>query len=319
MRKPQGFFITAKITFSGTIPCQQYGNVVPTFEITADTHEDAVELGLQKLQDIWNRVGTKPLDIDRGQPQQVPAKPTGVIKKCRVSGAEVIFDPVAHTYHDKQGRKYRGGSSFAAEYKSPFEADIISGKMAAKHGVPQEDILAMWKLNSEASTTFGTSLHAALELYGRYLELSKILKDGTDESCLTKNPVLRPIVQKFFTEERIAEKAYYEEFVADPDTLSCGLIDRLVVDDDGLWVEDYKSNASVTDKKETYLAPFKDLVEPNALGGYVIQLSYYAAILKKYGRNVKGLRIHHWDGEGWTTYEREMIDISGELKSIKEN
>ncbi|AXF51590.1 RecB-like exonuclease [Mycobacterium phage Constella] len=290
----------------------------PSFEIEAPSHEEAFEIGLQKLQQIWNRVGSNPLDINRGEPA-APTKPQGILKKCRVSGAEVIFDPVVHTYYDHQGRKYRGGSTFASQYKSPFLAQTIAEKMAAKHGVSADDILAMWQLNSEASTSFGTSLHAALELYGRYLELSKTLKGGTDESCLTKNPVLRPIVQKFFTEERKAEVAYYEEFVADPETLSCGLIDRLVVEPDGLWVEDYKTNASVTDKKEVYLPPFKDVVEPNALGGYTIQLSYYGAILKKYGRNVKGLRIHHWDGEGWTTYEREMVDISGELKPIKEN
>jgi len=281
---------------------------MPEFEVEGSSFDEAVELGLSQYKSIWDRVGEKPLDIDRGQAPKVA--PTAIKKRCRVSGVIVYFDPVAHTYTDADGNRYTGGSTFASRYKSPFAADVVAGKMAAKHGVKKEDIRAMWSLNAEASSTFGTSVHAALQLYGEYLELSKAVKDGSDESALTSNPVLRPIVESFFTEERKAETAFYEEFVANPKELACGLIDRLVVESDGLVIEDYKTNADVN-KPEKVLAPFAGVVPNTALGTYFIQMSYYARALQAHGRTVKEVRVHHWVPEsGWVTYPNEVVDLS---------
>lgn len=295
-----------RMTLGAVVPTQQYGNLQPQIEVTGSTFEEMVDLGLSRMKMIWDRAGEKPLEIDRRSSEV----PQGEILRCRVSGTEVIFDPIAHTYHDRQGRKYLGGSTFASRYKKPFEGELIAGKMATKHGVEAGEILDMWKLNAEASSTFGTAVHAALQLYGEYLELSKSVKDGSDESALTSNPVLRPIVEAFFTDERKAEKAYYEEFVADARTLRCGLIDRLVVEDGGtLVVEDYKTNASV-EKPETVLEPFKNVVPNSALGIYFIQLSYYAAILAAHGRVVRAIRVHHWRGDdGWVTHEHEPLNL----------
>lgn len=298
-----------------TIPVAQYANVTPEIEGHGATEEEARADAIRQLKLIWDSLGEKPLEIDRHLP--VAGGSTGIVKRCRVSGTEVIFDPVAHTYTDRQGRRYRGGSTFASLFKSGFPGALIAGKMATKNDVSAQEILDMWALNAEASSTFGTSVHAALQLYGEYVELSRKVKDGSDESALTSNPVLRPIVEKFFTEQRKAETAFYEEFVADSETLSCGLIDRLVVDEDGLWIEDFKTNASI-DKSETILKPFKGVIEPTSLGIYTIQLSYYGRILQAHGRTIKGLRIHHWtevDGEwDWVTHEREILDLEEAMK-----
>lgn len=302
-----------KVTFGATIPTQQYGNIQPSFDLEGDNYEELADLGASYLKYLWDRVGENPLNIDRHK----VSGPNGELKRCRVSGTQVIFDSIAHTYHDLQGNKFTGGSTFAAKYKSKFAGDIIAGKMANKNGVSAKEILDMWSLNAEASSTFGTSVHAALQLYGEYLELSKAVKDGSDESALTSNPVLRPIVQAFFTEERIAEKAFYEEFVANAKEKTCGLIDRLVSEDDGLWVEDFKTNADI-EKSETISKPFKGVVPNTALGAYWLQLSFYARILIAAGRVVKGLRVHHWteveDEAGakvwkWVTHEHEVVNL----------
>lgn len=294
-----------KVCLGATIPTQQFGNLQPTIECEAETIEAALEAALGHVKSLWDRTAKEPLEIDRGKPEA----PVGEILRCRVSGAEVIFDPVRHTYRDRDGHYYLGGSTFASRYKAPFASELIAGKMASKNGVGAQDILAMWKLNAEASSTFGTSVHAALQLYGEYVELSRSVKDGSDESALTSNPVLRPIVEAFYTDEHRAEKAYYEEFVADAKTLRCGLIDRLVVEDDGLYVEDFKSNA-VIDKPEVILEPFKNIVPNNSLGVYWLQLSYYASILMAHGRNVKGLRVHHLHDGAWVTHEHDVVDLS---------
>lgn len=288
---------------AATIPVMQYGNLQPSFTVEAESHSEAMELALEQVKEIWDRTAKEPLSIN--QP------PKGEVLRCRVSGAEVIFDPVAHTYHSRDGRRYTGGSTFAGKFTSEFPGELIAGKMATKHNVKASEILSMWELNAFASQTFGTSMHAALQLYGEYLELSRAVKDGGDDSALTSNPVLRPIVLAFF-EGREDEKAYYEEFVADARTFRCGLIDRLVVEDDGLWVEDFKSNKDVH-KSETILEPFKGVVPNTALGAYWLQLSYYSTILQSHGRIVKGLRVHHWTGTEWVTYEHPVVDLSPAL------
>lgn len=296
---------------TAVIPTQQYGNLQPSFDVEAGSHEAAVELGLQRMKFIWDRIGEKSLDIDRTRKQA----PAGEILSCWASGTQVYFDPIEHVYRDAHGQRWLGGSTFAGKYASEFASNAISKRMADKHGVDAKAIQAMWALNADASSTFGTSVHAALQLRGEYAELSRAVKDGELDSALTTNPVLRPIVEAFF-EGRENEVAKYECFLADPVRKHCGLIDRLVIEEDGsVWVEDYKTNANV-EKKETILKPFKDIVPGTALGRYWLQLSFYARILQAHGKVVNGLRVHHWtaDEDGkyhWVTHEHPVIDLDG--------
>lgn len=301
------------VSLGATIPVAQYANLQPVITMEGETVEAAMAAALGEIKKLWDQTAKEPLDIDRGQPPT--SAPAGRILQCRVSGAKVIFDPIAHTYHDLQGRRYMGGSTFAGKFKSEFHGALIAGKMAEKHGVDADKIQAMWALNAEASSSFGTGVHAALQLYGEYLELSKTIK-GSDESALTKNPTLRPMVEKFFTPERSAIQSYYEEFVADEKSLRCGLIDRLEVEPDGLRITDFKTNTSL-DGKEKILPPFDKAVPHTNLGVYWLQLSHYASVLQAHGRIVKGLRVYHWTGSDWDEYDHDVVDLSPAFEEKK--
>lgn len=295
---------------TATIPTQQYGNIQPTFEVEAETHEEAMNLALARIKEVWDRASGKgPLNINRN----LPDIPAGEILRCQVSGTEVYFDPIEHVYRGADGRRWLGGSTFAGRYESDFPGELIAEKMGTKHGVDPRKILAMWELNANASSTLGTAVHAALQLYGEYRELSEKTKDGSDESALTSNPVLRPIVEAFY-KDRQHEKARYEAFVADPVRRHCGLIDRLLIEDDGLTIEDFKTNADVQ-KKKTVLEPFKGIVPNTSLGIYWLQLSFYARILISHGRTVKGLRVHHWVDDHWETHEHPVVDLTPAMTS----
>lgn len=232
------------------------------------------------------------------------------VLKCWASGFEVSFDPEAHHYIPVGDKPWLSGSAFADKFTSEFQGELIAGKCATKYGVEATDLLSMWELNAEVSRTLGTALHGALQLRGEYAELSRATKDGKLDAALTKNPILRPIVEAFFTAERDLEVAAYEAFVADPVLSHCGQIDRLVVDPDGgVWVEDFKTNTDLS-KRETIKAPFKGVVESTQLGAYWLQLSFYARILESQGKTVKGLRVHHWTGGEWVTHSSPVIDIT---------
>ena len=298
--------MTDKVQFGGqaVIPVGSYANIQPSFTVEGDTFEDARDLWLAEVSKIFS-AANKDIDLSFSlAPVRVSA---GVDLTCWASGTVVNFDPVQHVYSPG---KWLSGSAFASQFTPDFPAALIAGKMAAKYGVSAEQILSMWALNAEASSTFGTSVHAALQLHGEYLSLSQAVK-GSNESALTKNPVLRPIVESFFA-GREDEHAVYEAFVADPVLRHCGQIDRLLIEDDGLVIEDFKTNTDLT-KAEAISKPFKGVVEPTKLGAYWLQLSFYGEIIRRHGHKVKGLRIHHWTGSDWVTYDHDVVDISGAI------
>lgn len=288
---------------SATIPCQQYGNLQPTFDVEADTHEEAMDKAIQLVKDVWDRTASKPLEVRK---IDTPRLIFGEELRCWASGTRVTFDAYNHIYETDKG-KWLSGSAFAGRYKGEFLAPLIAGKMATKYGADAAEIIAMWELNRDASATVGTAVHAALQLRGQYAELSRTVKDGSLESALTKNEILLPIVEAFFA-TRDQEDARYEVFVADPARAHCGFIDRLVIEDDGLIVEDFKTNYEL-EKSETIKAPFKGVIPNTKLGAYWLQLSFYARILQTHGKTVKLLRVHNWANGEWVTYEHEPIDL----------
>lgn len=295
-----------------TIPVAQYANVQPKIVGQGETPDEAREDAIRQLKVIWDSLGERPLEINR----HASGTPAGILLKCWASGFGVYFDPVEHVYRGPDGVKWLGGSTFAGRYQSEFDSALVSKKVADKHQVDAQEVRDMWALNAEASATVGTAVHAALQLRGEYAELSKATKDGTLEAALSKNPILRPIVEKFF-EGREREVARYECFVADAARNHCGLIDRLLIEEDGVWVEDFKTNTDIM-KSETIKVPFKGLVPNTKLGGYWLQLSFYARILIVHGVTVKGLRVHHWTGTDWETHEHDVIDIDGIIKAHEE-
>jgi hypothetical protein len=289
-----------KFQLTGVIPVYQYANLQPTIETEADTFEEARDNALLQMKTIWDSVA------EGGKTLALPEKQTAfAVQKCEISGAEVPFDTASHTY----GPGWIGGSTFAGRYKTKFPKELIADKTAKKFDLPPQTVIDMWEKNGEASSSLGTAIHAALELYGKYLPTSMKIK-GSNESVLHKNPLLTPIVEGFYT-GREKENARYEVFVADAEKKFCGFIDRLLIVDPEkkiVRVQDYKTNPDIH-KKETVLAPFKGVVEDSSLGVYWLQLSFYAYILIKHGYTVEGLDIFNYDGREWGTYQSDVIPI----------
>lgn len=293
---------------SATIPTGQYQNIEPAFTVEAESFEEARDLWLTRMAEIHSLVG-KQLDI---QPATSPLPVEWLT--CWASGAQVPFEPVNHRY-GKPGESWMSGSVFASQFMSEFDAGAASWRVGNKHGVDSRLVRDMWELNASASTLFGSAVHAAVQLRGQYIGVSQATKDGTDEACLTKNTTLRPIVEEFFN--NFPGPFEHEVFVADVDSKRCGQIDLLKVVAAGAKtcrVGDLKTNADIR-KKQTIKAPFKGVVSSDELGGYWLQLSFYADLLVRHGWTVEGLDIFHWDADyGWQCFSRDVVDLSGVLK-----
>ena len=212
-----------------------------------------------------------------------------------IFGNEIFYDDTLHQYTNALGEVYLSGSQYAGQFESPFDAEMISGKMANKFGLSSdeaESIRDMWALKAEASASFGTAIHAALELYGKY----KWLAEKVDkETHFHDNPVLKQAVSSFYSEYPNLDGVRYESLVVDHKMKRAGRIDRLeyCVEDDSWYITDFKSN---TDIKKS-------------LKKYWKQLSFYAAILIANGCKVKGLKIYHYTGDKWDTIVGDVINI----------
>lgn len=278
-----------KYTMAATIPTTQYGNLQPSIEAEVDSIEEGQSLILPHIQDLWAKFGNKPLETNE---QKRASGDRKLVKD--IFGNEIYYDDIAHVYTNSLGEIYQSGSQFAEAFEKPFDSEMISGKMAKKAGLSDDEaqeIRDMWRLKADASMSFGTAVHAALELYGKYRSIAD--KVGK-ETHLHDNVALNKAVTLFYEEYPETENVGYECLIVDHKAKRAGRIDRLEYDEDGgVWITDFKTNFDV--KK--------------SIKKYWLQLSFYAAIIKANGLKVKGLKIYHYNGETWKTIPGEVIDI----------
>lgn len=266
-----------KIKLGAVIPTVQYGNLQPEFEAEVDDSlalETFKELE-KRIQQVWDKYGEKPLTTNANNRKSID---------CFVGGS-IFYDDDTHTYTNEKGEVYMSGSQYAKSLEKPFDMEKISQAMATKFGVEAKDIQAMWKLKAEISTGYGTAIHKALELYGRYESLAESLEKTTH---LHDNPSIKHAVESFYKAHK-GENAKNEIFIVDHKAKRAGQIDRLlVVGDKKCRVQDFKTNSNIEKSLPTYW----------------VQLEFYAGILKAAGWEVEGLDIFHYNGE-WTTYEHK--------------
>lgn len=294
-----------KYTLTAVVPVAQYANLQPSIEVEAETLEEAQEMVLPYIEDFFNKYSEK---HKIGAEKRALSKGRVLLKD--LFGNEIYYDDATHEYTNSLGEVYLSGSQYASE--DPFDGEYWAQEFVNKYGLKEEDkqkILAMWEVNGSASSSFGTALHAAIELYGTYHELADIidmdlktekrkkLDAKTDKnSALSKLPYLKDCVMKFFTEERLSEVAQYEVLVVDHKNKRAGRIDRLLTLPDGSFeIRDMKTNHKI-------LAPEKKI--------YTKQLSFYGDIIiangHKLGKNP--LMLHHWTDNEWKDIKLEKID-----------
>lgn len=295
-----------QVKVGGVINLGEYSDIRP--EVTVEVEEgesvaQATEAAMDELRRIWSTTDNKQLPSGRSSGVQFEKM------KCYLSGAEVDFDPVSHTYYVGED-KLMSGSTWAEQFVPKFDKAMILPKSAAKLETTPEEVDAYWQSKADVSTTFGTALHQALEHYGKYKELAdKDIDTKTGKSKgLGIHPSLAPIVEAYF-EGRENEVAVYEPFIADLKNLRCGQVDRVVITGDKKCViHDYKTNGDLFKQgtPKTLKSPYTFL--PNQpIGKYALQLSFYKAIFEAHGWEVEGLIVDHWTGEVWEEIEVKPV------------
>lgn len=275
-----------ELTVSAVISTAQYNNIQPA--ITVEVDDDIEEAKALAMSHI---VGISQQYAEEGKALQGGTTSSNARKVECLVGGSILYDPVAHVYTNDKGEVYLSGSQYAKKFDKETDFGAIAGKMTKNHPtIETKDLVAMWKLRGEISASFGTTAHQALEMYGKYKDISEKLGK---EYHLSPIPMVRKIVDDFF-KGRESEKAIYEPMIVDHDRKWAGQIDRLVVTGDKKCIiEDFKTNSDMT---------------PAKIETYTHQLSFYKAIMESGGWTVEGIRLHHLDGS-WKTIELTSKEI----------
>lgn len=230
----------------------------------------------------------------------------------------------------KELKGFMSGSKFPEQFYQPFDREGILAAMAEKYNVDADAIEAMWKLNNEASTGYGTAIHAALENYDRNFKLgdkTKFVKEFKTKPteygpnrALSKNPFIKKIVEDFQDKFGGDYERLSEVFIWDAGLKLCGSIDRLVVVDRKkkiVRIQDFKTDGNIHEKKYQLAdSPFKDKMGSELLDYHWLQLSFYAFLLEIKGYDVQGLDIYWLNPEklcrgenAWEEFSSKPIDI----------
>lgn len=221
---------------------------------------------------------------------------------------------------------YTSGSRFPRKFFKQFtdeDKERVLDYYEREKDVKREDVEKMWDMKADIATSFGSAIHAALEMYYTYNKVGEKItgKDGLNKA-FSKNKFIEYIVRTLVND--IGPGSYLpEQFIWHEGLRFCGAIDLLeVVNKNTVIIHDYKTSSDVKSKVyQEKNSPFKKDVDNTQLGEYWLQLSFYAHILKQYGINVKELQIHHLDPERlvqgkrpWVHYKHDVVDISKALK-----
>ena len=230
----------------------------------------------------------------------------------------------------KELKGFMSGSKFPEQFYQPFDREGILAAMAEKYNVDADAIEAMWNLNNEASTGYGTAIHAALENYDRNFKLgdkTKFVKEFKTKPteygpnrALSKNPFIKKIVEDFQDKFGGNYERLSEVFIWDTGLKFCGSIDRVRIVDAKkkiVHVQDFKTDGNIHEKKYQLAdSPFNDKIGNELLDYHWLQLSFYAFLLEIKGYTVEWLDIYWLNPEklcrgenAWEEFSSKPIDI----------
>jgi hypothetical protein len=262
-----------------------------------------------------------------------------IITKHSFSEPDVIvdFNDTKHIYNMRWegGTKVlKGGTTFIKRFYNEFDAPKIARQCSKYWGVKASDIEEMWASNGAVAGQFGSVVHLALEHYINFQKIGQTItetrqkagKDVEGNYAMPKHPFLKKTIESLnkltdkLDKKHNAEEIVAEALVTDSATGWGGLVDRLAILDKKnkiARVQDYKVNIGA-EKEEPHSKPkppFSHL-PANKLTKYALQLSFYAAILKKHGWKIEGLDVFIYENR-WVHHELDLIDFSAVKEEIR--
>lgn len=319
-----------------TIPTVQYGNIKPVVKIEGEYTDESRDEALRILKSISD------MTAGSGYAFEVRGLPVSQGRTVLQTNPTVKYDSSllgkSIELEVENGHKrltgYLSGSKFPDKFYQPFDSEAILNAIVDKYKVSAKSVSDMWDLNRDASSGYGTAIHAALENYDKNFNLGdkiksvKTFKTKPDEigpnKALSKNPFIKKIVEDFHTLFGGEYERLSEQFIWLESKKLCGSIDRIQVIDAAekvIRIQDYKTDGDIHEKMyQKSDSPLKDKMGNELLDYHWLQLSFYAYIMQQYGFTVEGLDIFWLNpnklvtGENaWEKFTSEVINLEGVL------
>lgn len=249
---------------------------------------------------LWDKVEPGDLVQLWLEPDKTMRADTLFVPVTSFTGEEVLWSEFLHVCTDLEGNNLLGGSTYAKQFEADFDRDTIAKRYAKKNGYDTQAVITYWEGMGQLSMDYGTSIHKALEHYGKNYAIF-----GHEESLPRQQP-LREAVEAFL-EVADFDRCIAEPLITDVERGMSGWIDLLrFTGPKEVYIEDYKTNT------------FKDGDYPvkwnKSLATYEKQLNYYGTILHNHGFTVKGLVVWHYHEGVWKKHTKEFTPVDNYIK-----
>lgn len=213
-----------------------------------------------------------------------------------LTGEKVQWSEFHHSCLDMDGNKLMGGSTYATSMTPQSNFKFIAKNYAKKNNLKEKQVLDYWDSLMNVAGDYGTSIHKAMEHYGKYEPIVG------HEMALPRQRHLKQVVENFLLRSDM-KNCLVEPLITDVKMGMSGWIDLLrVVGDKKIWIEDYKS--AIADEAKWK----KNLKE------YTHQLRFYGTILHNHGYTVEKLVIWHWTNGEWKDYRIDFTPVEEYLR-----
>jgi ATP-dependent exoDNAse (exonuclease V) beta subunit len=207
----------------------------------------------------------------------------------------IKFDEAAHTYTNTETEeKYISVTTLLGLYKTPFDKDKHSKRVAEREGVSQEMVLEMWDKENKKATTRGTKIHKLMEDYVCFGEKAK----DYDWVYKSYDSVVERSIDKH-------KKVYSENLLHDHTYKVAGTADLIYDHGDYFTIADFKTNKRFnfsSDFNEWFKDPITHL-QYCEFNNYALQMSMYAYMYEKIsGKKCKKVVVFYLREDKWQPY-----------------
>ena len=223
----------------------------------------------------------------------------------------ISFDEATHIYK-VGGITLQSVTNIVENCFPKFDAQLHAKTTAAKMGMTEEEVIAMWERKGKESRELGTAMHQKIESYYQG-------KDSREDDAFR--------LFKVFADKVKLEPYRTEWAVYDTDYNIAGTIDFVDYQDGKYTIYDWKRSdkiiangmpVKVSNYQEKGLYPLEHL-ENCAYYHYALQLSLYKFILEKnYDIKVSDLRLGIFHPSYDKPYVLKMPYLENEVKTLME-
>ena len=223
----------------------------------------------------------------------------------------ISFDEANHKY-TVDGKILQSVTNIVENCFPKFDAQLHAKTTAAKMGMTEEEVIAMWEGKGKESRELGTAMHQKIESYYQG-------KDSREDDAFR--------LFKVFADKVKLEPYRTEWAVYDTDYNIAGTIDFVDYQDGKYTIYDWKRSdkiiangmpVKVSKYQEKGLYPLEHL-ENCAYYHYALQLSLYKFILEKnYDIKVSDLRLGIFHPSYDKPYVLKMPYLESEVKTLME-